>query len=208
MWIVQWFILKYKNWTFNHTLVRWVLLLKLSCKRKVERFLSPCILFLQICLTKVGWIGISKCKKRVLVIERGSVSIRSIIEHLALRDGKINKILTLLFGNLCPVKGGPHLTIIISHRYFNRSISCAIKKKWCNLSLPESLSHGSRVFIKSLHLPCPALVRVSFLLVFYQGHPIFWYFPIASRMNDIPTLTMSFRDPLIWPQLWLQPLAF
>lgn len=129
--------------------------------------------------------GVSKYK-RLLVIKRGSVSIRSFIEHLALRDGKINKILTLLFGNLCPVKGGPHATIIISHRHFNRSISCAMKKKWVSLPLPESLSRGSHVFIKSLHLPCPALVRVSLLFVFYQGHPIFWYFPIASRMNDIP----------------------
>lgn len=93
---------------------------------------------------------LSQSKKRFLVIKRGSVSIHSFIELLALRDGKISKMLAQLFRNLCPVKRGPHPTIIISSRYFNRSISCAIKKKWFSLSLPEILSYSPHIYQKSI----------------------------------------------------------
>lgn len=41
-----------------------------------------------------------KYKKRFLAIKRGSVSIHNFIEHLTLRDGKVNKIYTLLSENV------------------------------------------------------------------------------------------------------------
>lgn len=142
---------------------------------------------------------LGQSKKRFLVIKRGSVSIDSFIEILALRDRKISKILARIFRNLCPVKRGPHPTIIISSRYFNRSISCAIKKKWFSLYLPEILSYGSHVYQKSI-LAMSSFGGVSLLLMFQQGQTIFWCFSIASqmmhggwRLKPLPHLS-----PVLW----------
>lgn len=161
---------------------------------------------------------LSQSKKRFLVIKRESVSIHSFIELLALRDGKISKMLAQLFRNLCPVKRGPHPTIIISSRYFSRSISCAIKKKWFSLSLPEILSYSPHIYQKSI-LAMSSFGRVTLvewafftvsaraanLLVLFHCFTGGWRLkplPHLQRSSDQAPTTSPASSGFLVPQTW------